>query len=169
LIIVAFVWSFVFRLILPLITGIDVWLGSVNLAPYAVIMVAVWQSCGYLMIIYLAGLQTIPGAILESAQIDGATGFNRFRFITLPLLIPSITICTFYSLSNSLKTFDIIFALTSGGPGYATTPIVLDIYFNAFLQNKFGYGTAKAVFLCLIIMIITGIQLAIMKKKEVEM
>ena len=169
LIIVAFVWSFVFRLILPAITGIDVWLGDTNIAPYAVVMVSIWQSCGYLMIIYLAGLQTIPQDILEVAELDGANGLQKFFSITLPLLIPSITICTFYSIANSLKTFEVPFALTSGGPGYSTTNIVLDIYFNSFNLNRFAYGTAKAVFLCLVIMVITGIQLYIMKKKEVEL
>lgn len=169
LIIVAFIWSFVFRLILPAVTGIDVWLGDTNIAPYAVVIVSIWQSCGYLMIIYLAGLQTIPQDIIEVAELDGANGFQKFSKITLPLLVPSITICTFYSIANSLKTFEVPFALTSGGPGYSTTNIVLDIYFNSFNLNRFAYGTAKAVFLCLVIMLITGIQLYLMKRKEVEL
>jgi len=169
LIIVAFIWSFIFRLILPALTGVSVWLGSVDLAPYAVLMVTIWQGCGYLMIIYLAGLQTIPVEITEVAAIDGANWWQRFTRVTLPLLLPAMTICLFYSLSNSLKTFDVIMALTSGGPGYVTTPIVLDIYFNAFNNNQFGYATAKAVFLCVIIMIVTAIQLFLMKKREVEL
>lgn len=169
LIIVAFIWSFIFRLILPALTGISVWLGSVDLAPYAVLMVTIWQGCGYLMIIYLAGLQSIPVEITEVAAIDGANELQRLFRVTLPLLLPALTICLFYSLSGSLKTFDVIMALTSGGPGYATTPIVLDIYFNAFNNNQFGYATAKAVFLCIIIMLVTGIQLFLMKKREVEL
>ncbi len=169
LIIVAFIWSFIFRLILPAITGISIWLGSIDLAPYAVLMVTIWQGCGYLMIIYLAGLQTIPVEITEVASIDGANWFQRLNRVTLPLLLPAMTICLFYSLSSSLKTFDVIMALTSGGPGYVTTPIVLDIYFNAFNNNQFGYATAKAVFLCVIIMLVTGIQLFLMKKREVEL
>lgn len=169
LIIVAFIWSFVFRLILPALTGISVWLGSTDLAPYAVLMVTIWQGCGYLMIIYLAGLQTIPVEITEVAAIDGANWLQRLTRVTFPLLLPAMTICLFYSLSNSLKTFDVIMALTSGGPGYVTTPIVLDIYFNAFNNNQFGYATAKAVFLCVIIMLVTGIQLFLMKKREVEL
>jgi len=168
LIIVAFIWSFVFRLVLPAFTGITSWFEP-DLAPYTVVIVSVWQSCGYLMIIYLAGLQAIPPEILEVAQIDGARRWQSLRHITLPLLLPAITICLFYSLSNSLKTFEVAMALTNGGPAYVTTPIVLDIYNNAFLQNRFGYGTAKAVFLCLIIMVVTGLQLTIMKKREVEL
>lgn len=169
LIIVAFIWSFVFRLILPAITGISVWLGSPDLAPWAVLMVTIWQGCGYLMIIYLAGLQTIPTDIHEVAEIDGAGWHQRLFRVTIPLLMPAITICLFYSLSNSFKSFDVLLALTSGGPGYVTTPIVLDIYFNAFSNNLFGYATAKAVLLCLVIIIITGIQLFLMKRREVEL
>lgn len=170
LIIVAFIWSFVFRLILPAVTGVAVWLGSPDVAPWAVLMVSVWQSCGYLMIIYLAGLQTIPTDILEGAQVDGASAIQRFFHIRLPMLLPALTICLFYSLSNSLKSFDLIYALTNGGgPGYATTSVVIDIYNNAFLQNRFGYATAKAIVLCLIIMAVTGTQLFLMKKREVEL
>jgi raffinose/stachyose/melibiose transport system permease protein len=169
LVIVAFIWSFVFRLILPVVTGIPLWLGSPELAPYCVVAVSVWQGCGYLMIIYLAGLQTIPVEILESAEIDGASWRQRFQHISWPLLTPALTICLFYSISNSLKTFEVPMALTNGGPGYVTTPVVYDVYLNAFMQNRYGYGTAKAVLLCLIIMLVTGIQLTIMKKREVEL
>ncbi len=169
LVIVAFIWSFVFKLIMPAVTGIPLWLGSTDLAPYCVIIVSVWQACGYLMVIYLAGLQTIPTDVLEAAEIDGANWSTKFKHITWPLLAPALTICLFYSISNSLKAFEVPLALTSGGPGYATTPIVLDVYFNAFMQNRFGYGTAKAVLLCLIIILITGIQLTLMKRREVEL
>jgi raffinose/stachyose/melibiose transport system permease protein len=168
LVIAAFIWSFVFRLILPAITGITSWFEP-DLAPYTVVIVSVWQSCGYLMIIYLAGLQAIPQEIQEVAKVDGARAWQRFFHVTLPLLLPAITICLFYSLANSLKTFEVAMALTNGGPAYVTTPIVLDIYNNAFLQNRFGYGMAKAVFLCIVIMLITGVQLALMKKREVEL
>lgn len=168
LVIVAFIWSFVFRLVLPALTGISSWFEP-ELAPYSVVIVSVWQSCGYLMVIYLAGLQAIPADILEAAQIDGARSWQRLRYVILPLLLPALTICLFYSLANSLKTFEVAMALTNGGPAYVTTPIVLDIYNNAFLQNRFGYGTAKAVFLCLIIMALTGIQLTVMKRREVEL
>ena len=169
LIIVAYLWSYMFRLIFPLITGISVWLGSPKLAPYAVVMVAVWQGCGYLMVIYLAGLQTIPAELVEVSEVDGAKWYQRLFFIKFPLLLPAFTICLFYSLSNSLRTFDIIMALTQGGPGYVTTPIVVDIYKNAFMQNRYGFATAKAVLLCLIIMLITGVQLFLMKRREVEL
>ncbi|HEX2954230.1 MAG TPA: sugar ABC transporter permease [Bacillota bacterium] len=169
LVIVAFIWHFIFMLILPRITGISIWLGSMTLAPWAIIMVSVWQSCGWLMVIYLAGLQTIPTEFQEAAEVDGASWMQRLRFIKMPLLLPALTICLFYSLSNSLKSFDIIFALTQGNPAYSTVPVVLDIYYNAFNLNRFGYATAKAVFLCAVIMIVTGIQLTMMKRREVQL
>jgi len=169
LIIVAYVWSFVFRLIFPALTGISVWLGSPDLAPYATLIVSVWQGCGYLMVIYLAGLQTIPAELVEAAEVDGANWRQRLFRIKFPLLAPAFTICLFYSLSNSLKTFDILWALNQGGPGYATTSIVIDIYKTAFMQNRYGYATAKAIVLCLVIIILTSIQLSLMKRREVEL
>ena len=169
LVVVAFIWHFLFLLVLPKLTGIDLWLGSTVLAPWAVVMVSVWQSCGWLMVIYLAGLQTIPVEYGEAAQVDGARWFQQLRYIKLPLLLPAFTICLFYSLANSLKSFDIIFALTQGNPAYSTVNVVLDIYYNAFSLNRFGYATAKAVLLCLVIMTITGVQLYLMKRREVEL
>lgn len=169
LIIVAFLWSFVFRMILPPLTGIDVWLGSRDRAGWALLMVTIWQGCGYMMVIYLAGLQGIPTHILESAKLDGAAGLTKLIKIKFPYIMPAATICLFLSITNSLKTFDVILALTSGGPAYSTTPIVLDIYFNAFTQNQFGYATAKAILLCFIIIFITSIQLTVMKRREVNL
>src|SRR5690554_2514822 len=169
LIIVAYVWSFMFRLIFPVITGVFVWLGSPDLAPYATVMVSIWQGCGYLMIIYLAGLQTIPTELVEACEVDGANWYQRLLHLKFPLLLPAFTICLFYSLSNSLKSFDILWALNQGGPGYSTTSIVVDIYKTAFMQNRYGYATAKAIVLCFVIIILTGVQLYMMKRKEVEL
>ena len=101
-------------------------------------------------------------------MIDGAGTVGRFFRITLPLIMPSITVCVFYSLSNALKTFDVIFSLTFGGPGTATTSIALDIYRTAFSDNRFGYGTAKSVILFLLILTVTVFQLAGFKRREVE-
>ncbi|OHD16238.1 MAG: hypothetical protein A2Y34_05135 [Spirochaetes bacterium GWC1_27_15] len=168
LIIVAFIWSFLFKMISRIPIFDLGWLGNPDIAPISIIIVTVWQGCGYIMIIYLAGLQSIPSDIIEVAEIDGASGIQKFFKIILPLLTPAATISMFLTLTNSLRTFDVIFALTQGGPGYATTPIVVDIYNNAFAQNRFGYGTAKAILLCLVIIAVTSIQLNLMKKKEVE-
>lgn len=168
LVVVGFIWSFLFKVIAKVPLFNIGWLGDPNIAPISVIIVQVWQNCGYVMLIYLAGLQSIPSDILEVSELDGATGLNKLLKIIIPLLLPSLTISLFLTITNSLRCFDIIWVLTGGGPGYATTPIVIDIYNNAFSQNRFGYGTAKAILLCFIIIAITITQLSIMKKKEVE-
>ena len=100
--------------------------------------------------------------------IDGTGSVDRFFRITLPLIMPSVTVAVFYSLSNALKTFDVIFSLTFGGPGTATTSIALDIYKTAFSDSRFGYGTAKSVVLFLLIFAVTVFQLNAFKRREVE-
>ena len=98
------------------------------------------------MVIYLAGLQTIPHELVEASEVDGANWYQRLFGIKFGLLLPPRSVF-FYSLSNSLKSFDILWALNQGGPGYATTSIVIDIYKTAFMQNRYGYATAKAIVL----------------------
>jgi raffinose/stachyose/melibiose transport system permease protein len=144
------------------------WLGDPKLAFFSILIVAVWQSIGFYMVIYIAGLQIIPRDMIEAAMIDGADSISRFFKITLPLLMPSITVAVFHSVSNSLKSFDVIFSLTDGGPGTSTTPVALDIYKTAFVYSRFGYGTAKSVILFLLILIITFFQIKFFKKQEVE-
>ena len=105
---------------------------------------------------------------MEAAVIDGASPATRFFRITLPLILPSVTVAVFYSLSNALKTFDVIFSLTFGGPGTATTSIALDIYKTAFSDSRFGYGSAKSVVLFLLILSVTIFQLTAFKRREVQ-
>ena len=175
LIIIGYVWRFIFSRgfdSFSSLTHIGLfqlsWLGDGKLAFLSVVLVSVWQSIGFYMVIYIAGLQTVPREQLEAAVIDGAGAVGRFFRITLPLIMPSITVCVFYSLSNALKTFDVIFSLTFGGPGTATTSIALDIYRTAFSDNRFGYGTAKSVILFLLILTVTVFQLMGFKRREVE-
>ena len=165
LIIVAYIWSFIFREGFGAL-GWKNWLVYENTAPWAVVLTSVWQGVGYIMIIYLAGLQSIPTDILEVASIDGANNWQRFTNITLPLLAPSMTISFFITLTNSLKCFEIMLALTNGAN--KTTSFVLNVYFEAFKQERVGYSTAQAIILLLIIMAISIVQLSIMKKKELQ-
>ena len=170
MIVVALVWSFVFFNLLPALTGVDKWMGDPDKAPWLIVLVQVWQQAGYLMVIYLAGLSNIPSDVLEAASIDG-TGYRaRLRHITLPLLVPAFTICLFLSLSNSLKSFDLMYAMV-GPSGYAlgTIPFVMDIYFDAFAKKLAGLATAKAILLFIAIALITGTQLAITKRREVQL
>lgn len=169
MIIVALIWSMLFVQLLPAITGVEKWISDSAKTPWLLVLVAVWQGCGYYMIVYLAGLQNIPTEIIEAAKIDGATGWQRFRYITLPMMIPSLTISLFLTIANALKSFDLIYAMI-GQTGYATgtVPFVMDIYFDAFSLKQAGLATAKAMVLFFAIVVITGIQLFTMKRKELE-
>lgn len=142
------------------------WLSDKNIVLYTVTMVRVWVSAGYLMMIYIAGIQTIDHSVREAAIVDGAHGFKLFRHITLPLIMPSVTSCVFISLINSLKIFPLLMTLTNGGPGYYSESVSLNIYREAFENYRFGYASAKAVFFTLVILLITGIQLFVLKRKE---
>jgi len=142
--------------------------GKMNLAMPMLMALNIWQWCGYGAIIYLAGLQTIPTEYYEAATIDGAGAFDKFFKITLPLLMPSITIVTFMSLTGGLKLFDLPFILTKGGPGNATQTIGTAIYKIGFEYNKMGYATAIAVLFFFVIAILAIAQLRLTRSREVE-
>ena len=128
-----------------------------------------WQMIGYMMIIYIAGLQNVPTDLLEAAQIDGATGWQALTRVKIPLVMPSITICLFLTVSNSFKLFDQNLALTAGAPGKRTAMLALDIY-NTF-YGRMGYegvGQAKAVLFFIVVAAIALTQLAVTRRKEVE-
>ena len=97
------------------------------------------------MVLYIAGLKTIPNDVLEAAEIDGASAVGRFFSVKLPLLIPSITTCLLMSIINSLQVFDTIMAMTKGGPGIASMSLTLNIYQDAFIYHRYGVASAKAV------------------------
>ncbi len=128
-----------------------------------------WQLIGYMMIIYVAGIQNVSPDLLEAADIDGATSFQKLIKITIPQVMPSVTICTFLTLTNSFKLFDQNLALTAGAPGKQTQMLALDIY-NTF-YGRVGYqgvGQAKAVVFFIIVAVIALTQLYLTRSKEVE-
>ncbi|MGO9409440.1 MAG: carbohydrate ABC transporter permease [Spirochaetia bacterium] len=175
LIVIGYVWRFIFSRgfdSLGSLTHMGIfqlsWLGDPHLVFFSVALVSVWQSIGFYLVIYIAGLQTVPRELLEAAIIDGTSPVSRFFRVTLPLIIPSVTVAVFYSVSNALKTFDVIFSLTFGGPGTASTSIALDIYKTAFSDDRFGYGSAKSVVLFLLILVVTVTQLNAFKRREVQ-
>jgi raffinose/stachyose/melibiose transport system permease protein len=177
LVVVGFTWKIMYTEIIPDVSQLSRflkflnldYLGDPQLALYSIIVMNIWFSIGYYLIIYLAGLQTIDKSVLEAASIDGATRWRRLTQITVPLLMPTIAICVFTSITGSLKIFDAIFVLTGGGPGYSTESIALNIYYEAFgAANRFGYGMAKSVVLGLIILIISYFQLKFFASREVE-
>lgn len=146
------------------------WLGDPSYGRWMVILVTIWQSMGYSMVIYIAGLNTVPSEMYEAADIDGANGFQKFKCITFPLIAPSFTINLMLSTIGCLKIFDQIFALTGGGPGYTTQSVATMIYQLGFGADggKWGYGSAMSIVLFGVIIILTGIQVSVLRKREVD-
>jgi raffinose/stachyose/melibiose transport system permease protein len=127
------------------------WLVDPHIALYSVIGVDTWKGVGYIMVILLAGLQTIPREYYEAAEVDGANAWSRFWHITLPLLMPAIVVVTVLNVLYGLRVFDIVYALTNGGPGYATEVLSTSI-FKAFSQGQYGLGTAVSSILFVILL-----------------
>ncbi|MEZ4683855.1 MAG: sugar ABC transporter permease [Caldilineaceae bacterium] len=154
-----------FNWVLSLV-GIDgpAWLTSLTWAMPAVIVVGVWQSVGYPMLILLAGLQGIPESLYEAAKLDGAGALQRFRRITLPLLTPSIFFLLITQFISSFQVFGLIYVMTQGGPANATNVYIYYLYQNAFAFGRLGYASAMAWVLFLIIAVITLVQWQMQKR-----
>jgi raffinose/stachyose/melibiose transport system permease protein len=170
-----FIWQFIFIKGFASVgnaTGIGFfelpWLGDAPTAFWGILIVSVWQGAGYLMVIYISALVNIPGELLEAAKIDGATGWQTLRSIILPLIMPAVTVCLFLAISWAFKMFDLNVSLTKGGPFRSTESVALNIYNEAFSNNRYGLGTAKALLFFISVAIITSLQVYITKKKEVE-
>lgn len=144
------------------------WLGDPDLALISIILSTVWKAAGYYMIIYLAGLQGIPPELTEAASIDGANGWQQFRHITFPLLASAMTVCMMLSMIGSLRIFDQIAVMTDGGPGFATETLTYIIYKVGFGELRQGFGTALAIVLFLITLILSLIQIKVLRKREVQ-
>ena len=140
------------------------WLSSTSFAINSVVIYDVWRACGYMMILYLAGLQAIPHDYYEAAEIDGADRFQLFRFITLPLLSPTIFFCVVTSILGASQVFDNAWVLTRGGPVDATRLIALYIYEKGFKAFEMGYASTISITLLLILLTITLIQFRLSKK-----
>ncbi len=146
------------------------WIGDPKYSFIAIIIVSAWGSVGYLMIIYMAALQGVPAYLIEAANLDGATGWQNFWKVTFPMIRHAVTICIFWTLNSTFQVFDVIYSLTGGGPGRATQSVAANIYEEAFTGNiRFGYATAKSTVLFLVVLLITVIQLLLMKRKEQEL
>lgn len=174
-VVLGIVWKFIFSEALVQLGNIsffstfkDNWLSNPDTAMLAMIIVSVWQLAGYLMIIYMAGIIAVPKDVCEAASLDGATGFYSIRKIILPLIMPSITICSFLSIKAAFMIYDVNLTLTAGGPYKSTIMASMHVYNKAFKYNDFGIGQAEALILFLIVAIISVIQVTITKKKEVE-
>jgi raffinose/stachyose/melibiose transport system permease protein len=142
------------------------WLGDPQLALWSVVVVIVWQFAGYSMVIFLAGLQSIPKEIYEAATLDGTGAVRRFWSVTRPLLAPAFTINLMLSIIGGIKLFDQVYALTGGGPGHATDTISTLIYKDAFTMGEFGYSIALAVVLAIVVAIVSAGQYAVLSRNE---
>ena len=138
---------------------------------WGLIILMCWQQIGYMMIIYIAGLQNVPGDLIEAASIDGATSMQTLFKVKLPMVMPSVTICTFLTLTNSFKLFDQNLSLTGGEPAKASQMLALNIYDTIFSRSGAqwkGIGQAKAVIFFLLVVAIALIQLYFTRRKEVQ-
>jgi raffinose/stachyose/melibiose transport system permease protein len=142
------------------------WLGDPALALWSVVAVVVWQFGGYSMVIFLAGLQSIPQEVNEAAAIDGCGPVRRFWSVTRPLLAPAFTINLMLSIIGGIKLFDQVYALTGGGPGHATDTISTLIYKDGFTLGEFGYSIAMAVVLTIIVAVFSTGQYVVLSRNE---
>ncbi len=174
-VILGYIWQLIFNGVLQNY-GTNIKLNS-TFGFWGLVILLCWQQVGYMMIIYISGLNSIPDSLYEAARVDGATRGQILRRVTLPMMMPSITICTFLTLTNSFKLFDQNLALTAGEPGiqsagntiYSTEMLALNIY-NTFYQNANtrGVGQAKAVIFFLLVAVIALVQLYATRRKEVQ-
>lgn len=141
------------------------WLVDVHLALPSIIAVDSWKGVGYIMVILLAGLQSIPNEYYEAAAIDGASAWKQLRHITLPLLIPAITVTTVLNLLYAIKVFDIVYVLTNGGPGFASE-VVFTAVFKEFSKGRYGVGTAVSMLLFIIMVVLGYYVIRLMTRQE---
>ncbi len=169
-IVLGYIWQILFNCVLSLL-GKPLLTLDATYGFWGLIILMCWQQIGYMMIIYIAGLQAIPSDYIEAATIDGASPWQTLWKVKLPNLMPSITICLFLSLTNGFKLFDQNLALTGGEPAHASEGLALNIYYTFYARSGpqwKGYGQAKAVLFCIIVVAISLIQLKATRSKEVQ-
>ncbi|MFC4777068.1 carbohydrate ABC transporter permease [Paenibacillus sp. GCM10023252] len=154
---------------LNIINGPVHWLTSTSTAIYAVMAVTVWKGLGYYMVIYLAGLQSIPADLYEAATVDGASKWKQIFHITIPMLYPSIVLVSIMSSISAMKVFEEIYVMTAGGPLNSTKTIVFYIYEEAFDNLNMGLASAAGVVLFLITLVLSIINIRVMNKRESSM
>ena len=164
---VAYVWKFIFQFNGPLngflgFLGLEelqkVWLADPTWSIWAILITVVWQQTGFVMVIYLAGLASVPVEVEEAAALDGAGIWGRFWHVTVPAIRPSIAIATTLGIIQGLRIFDQILALTGGGPAGATETLATEVYKQAFALGQFGFGSALALVLTVIILVFAVLQ-----------
>ena len=174
--VVGYIFQYLFTYILPALgemvgspTLSQSLLSNENLAWFAIVIVCCWQNIAMNTIIYISGLQTVPEDVSEAGDLDGATGWKRFRHLTFPLIIPFFTINMVLCVKNFLMVFDQIMAMTQGGPAQSTESISFLIYNNGMKGGAFGYQSANAVIFFIVIVAISAAQMSISSRKEEQL
>jgi len=173
--ILGFIWQFIFiRAFAGIAESTNIeffngWLSDPSTAYWAMLIVFLWQMSSYIMLVYIAFLSKIPHDLIEAAQLDGASAFQTFIHIKLPMLAPAFTISLFLTLANAFKVYDLNLALTSGGPFRSSEMVAMNIYNTAFLQYQQGYAQAKGLVFLVIIILISITQVYFTRKKEVDL
>lgn len=173
--ILGFIWQFIFISVfgsLGELLGIEAltgWLSTTATGFWGLVILTSWQMAGYIMIIYIAYLENIPKDLLEAAEIDGASGFQRFRNIIFPLVAPAFTISMFLTLSSSFQIYDQNLSLTNGGPYNSTQMVAMSIVKTAFTENKMALAQSQAVIFFIIVGVVAVSQVYYNKKREVDM
>lgn len=174
-VVLGFIWQFAFSRVLvemgkAMGSGFlsSSFLADPTKAFWALIIVTVWQTSGYMMLIYIAGFTGVSTDVLEAASIDGATGFQKLKNVTIPLMMPSFVICIFLTLSRSFMVYDLNLSLTGGEPYGSTVMAAMHVYNKAFTSRQYGVGQAEALILFIMVALISGVQIYLGKRKEVE-
>lgn len=174
-IVLGYIWQFVFSRVFVNIgesTGWSFfeasWLSDPDKAFLALVVVSVWQLSGYMILIYVAGFMGLSKDVMEAASIDGASGWVKLKNIIMPLMMSSITICLFLTLSRAFMVYDVNLSLTAGAPYGTTEMAAMHVYEKAFTSRQFGVGQAEAFILFIIVSCISGLQVYFTKKREVE-
>jgi raffinose/stachyose/melibiose transport system permease protein len=134
------------------------WLGNERITLYSIALTQVWFHTGQMIVIYVAGLQQIPIDLYEAAEVDGASRWQQFKGVTWPMALPTTAVVVAYTTIQTFKAFDLIFAMTGGGPSYASEILVTQIYNTAFISQKFGYASAQSIVLVVLVLFITWLQ-----------
>jgi raffinose/stachyose/melibiose transport system permease protein len=174
--VLGFIWSFIFFVVIADI-GTKTrlwpfalpWMGTPTTSFWALVLVESWRGSGFLMLLYVAGFTTVPNECIESATIDGASPLRILTRVTIPLMMPTITRCLFLSILGSMRIYELNLALTAGHPYRSSESITMDIFNTAFTANKLGYGTAKSLVFLVVVVAITGVQVYLTSRREVEM
>ncbi len=159
------VLNYVLLTVFPFVNRPIQWLTDARIALYSIMIVTIWKGLGYYMVIYLAGLQTIPAELYEAATIDGATAFQKLTRITVPLLAPSMAVVAVLSSTAAMKVFDEVFVMTGGGPWGSTRTAVFEIYDTAFDKLQFGYASSMGVVLFVVLLVMSLASLRISERR----